>query len=294
MEGMVPPDQSIGSKGNTEVLLNGNAEVLLILVLLALLALLFYLVFRWAQRNEQASYLGSVFREAVFDFELSRRRRRIEDGHDRHDYWREAEKKINDNHPIPEYPQPPKELLQYLKPVRYDGGYHSGGGLSGLPGLGDPWGTRRPGDSLEEWDEQYEHIEPERLPEELQPSYREYLSAITEHRKVVRQWKQRVLQKADELYQMELAAAKEEAKKAASRAADVDIAVFRGRGPAFVLEFTAVVVIIFAAVILAILGKVEGQQVGTLLAAVAGYVLARATTSRTDSTKADKEKDDSD
>jgi hypothetical protein len=58
---------------------------------------------------------------------------------------------------------------------------------------------------------------------------------------------------------------------------DVDIAVFRGRGPSFVLEFTAVVVIIFAAMILGVLDKLHAEQLGTLLAAIAGYVLGRAT-----------------
>ena len=52
--------------------------------------------------------------------------------------------------------------------------------------------------------------------------------------------------------------------------------VFRGRGATFVLEFTAVVVIIFTAAILAILGKLGNEQVGTLLAAIAGYVLGRS------------------
>ena len=54
----------------------------------------------------------------------------------------------------------------------------------------------------------------------------------------------------------------------------------RGRGHAFVLEFTAIVVIIFAAVIAGVLKILTGEQIGTLLAAIAGYVLGRATTRR--------------
>src|SRR5271166_4742589 len=60
--------------------------------------------------------------------------------------------------------------------------------------------------------------------------------------------------------------------------------LFCGRGPSFVLEFTAIVVIIFAAVTLGILGVLSGQQIGTLLAAIAGYVLGKATSGSRDTT----------
>jgi hypothetical protein len=43
-----------------------------------------------------------------------------------------------------------------------------------------------------------------------------------------------------------------------------------------VLEFTAIVVIIFAAVILGVMGLLGDQQIGTLLAAIAGYVLGKS------------------
>ena len=58
----------------------------------------------------------------------------------------------------------------------------------------------------------------------------------------------------------------------------VDLSVLRGRGAEFVLEFTTVVVIIFTAIVLGILHILDNQQIGTLLAAIAGYVLGRATT----------------
>jgi hypothetical protein len=46
-------------------------------------------------------------------------------------------------------------------------------------------------------------------------------------------------------------------------------------------------VIIFATIVLGILGILETQQIGTLLAAIAGYVLGRAT-SRTRSGTSEK------
>ena len=51
-----------------------------------------------------------------------------------------------------------------------------------------------------------------------------------------------------------------------------------GQGPQFVLQFTAVVTIIFAVLALAILQQMSNEQSGTILAAIAGYVLGHAST----------------
>jgi hypothetical protein len=49
-----------------------------------------------------------------------------------------------------------------------------------------------------------------------------------------------------------------------------------GQGPEFILQFTAVVTIIFAVVVLGILHRLGEDQAGTILAAIAGYVLGQA------------------
>ncbi len=49
-----------------------------------------------------------------------------------------------------------------------------------------------------------------------------------------------------------------------------------GQGPEFVLRFTALVTIIFAVIALSILGLLDPDQAGTILAAIAGYVLGQA------------------
>ena len=56
-----------------------------------------------------------------------------------------------------------------------------------------------------------------------------------------------------------------------------DMSVLAGEGPQFVLEFTALIVIIFSTVILGVLDILKEQQIATLLAAIAGYVLGKAT-----------------
>jgi len=79
-------------------------------------------------------------------------------------------------------------------------------------------------------------------------------------------------------FQDDLKAAEVAAQKQARRALTVDFSALRGRGPEFVLEFTAVVVIIFAAVILGVVERLSSEQIGTLLAAIAGYVLGKGAT----------------
>jgi hypothetical protein len=56
-----------------------------------------------------------------------------------------------------------------------------------------------------------------------------------------------------------------------------DFASVWGQGPEFVLQFTAVVTIIFAVIALGILQRLGEDQAGTILAAIAGYVLGQAT-----------------
>jgi hypothetical protein len=105
-----------------------------------------------------------------------------------------------------------------------------------------------------------------------------YWDAMREYEPRKQEWDLKVWSEAAVRYRKDLDAARTKAKDRAGRAADVDFAVLRGRGAEFVLEFTTIVVIIFAATALGILGILDTQQIGTLLAAIAGYVLGRATT----------------
>jgi hypothetical protein len=56
----------------------------------------------------------------------------------------------------------------------------------------------------------------------------------------------------------------------------IDISLLGG-GWAFLLEFSTVIVIIFTLLILGILKTLEGKDISTILAAIAGYVLGKAT-----------------
>ena len=68
-----------------------------------------------------------------------------------------------------------------------------------------------------------------------------------------------------------------EATKRAKRRvpASIDISLLGG-GFAFLLEFSTVIVIIFTLMILGVLTILEGKDIATILAAIAGYVLGKA------------------
>ena len=264
--------------------------------MLALLALLFYLLFRWSQRCEQASYLGKIFSETVFEFEFNRRKAHITQKRRDGEYIREALLKDNwfKTNPKKTYPSLPPELNQFCN-NRRDGGFggpqgrQSGvGGLgSGVPGYG---GYDKVGRTT--LDETYQspvfldtrelyhptQNDPETLAkyEDYQAKYEAYQKEWNDVAQHNLEWDQRLDKKEADLYSQALDQVLSDAKMASDRAADVDISIFRGRGPTFVLEFTAIVVIIFSALILGVLEKLGSDQIGTLLAAIAGYVLGRS------------------
>jgi len=66
----------------------------------------------------------------------------------------------------------------------------------------------------------------------------------------------------------------ERAKKKVPSSFDISLL---GGGYAFLLEFSTVIVIIFTLMILGILKIMEGKDISTILAAIAGYVLGKAT-----------------
>jgi hypothetical protein len=112
---------------------------------------------------------------------------------------------------------------------------------------------------------------------EADPDVEACREALRLHDAEATQWVRHARAQARDWYQTDLAEVKKVAAERAMLLLDVDFSALRGRGPEFVLEFTAVVVIIFAALVLGVLGVLDSHQIGTLLAAIAGYVLGKAT-----------------
>jgi hypothetical protein len=241
--------------------------VLLVALLLGLLALLFWFLLKWSHRLDQASYLGRVYRESIEDFEYKRLAtvpiEKLQKGEfhleiERDTEWLASHKR----------PSPPPGYVPYSDPWNRRPGSAS---LPGLGGLGSPPGLRRasgPGGPDA-------RIQPTAAESE---EAEKFASAVEDY--VIRKssWDQDVENEARARYQRALGATRKRAEERAGYATDVDLSVLRGRGAEFVLEFTTVVVIIFAAIVLGVLDILGTEQIGTLLAAIAGYVLGRATT----------------
>src|SRR5271166_1081345 len=84
----------------------------LVLALLFALALMFYFVFWWMQRTDQAGYLGSVYRESVLEFEKSRRTQRVNDKRAQGEYLEDA---VSSNAFRNERPQMPAILWDHIE-----------------------------------------------------------------------------------------------------------------------------------------------------------------------------------
>jgi hypothetical protein len=95
----------------------------------------------------------------------------------------------------------------------------------------------------------------------------------------LREWADTVGQEARQRYRKEQQDALKAAKlETGNKAIDsFDFESLWGQGSAFILQFTAVVTIIFAVIALSVLNRLGTDQAGTILAAIAGYVLGQAT-----------------
>lgn len=217
-----------------------------------LLALLFVLLFWWSNKLDQAGYLGSLYRDTLEEIEYGRLVTALREKLEKGQYHQEVEQ---DSEWLKQYPEPlpPPELQEV--------GYWEmpdWGRTDPFSGYGTSTGTGGPGGPLPTLDPKVQQLQ-------------------REHYQKVQAWRRQVNIEATRRYRQELSEGRQKAKEQAGRAVSVDLSVLRGRGSEFVLEFTTVVVIIFAAVALGVLRILDTQQIGTLLAAIAGYVLGRAT-----------------
>lgn len=165
------------------------------------------------------------------------------------------------------------------------GGLGRSGGINVRPRGNLPPGS---GPSFEPSSRRPSGLDPSRpQSEEFTRKLRDFQTKLEAFERDARRWRHEVYECARDWYNQDI---KDIEKEATKRAEDLlwatDFSAFRGRGPEFVLEFTAIVVIIFAAVILGVGAILDAQQIGTLLAAIAGYVLGRGVSRGTSGTAA--------
>jgi hypothetical protein len=303
------PQRTPSTPGETDFRL---AQTILALGIIVLMSFLFSLLFKWQQKAEQATYFGKIYHDTVETLEFSRVSAPIDEKWNQQVYLFELLRGASDRarswlaENSNQKPQPSEQLRTLLTERGDDyllqrmqedlpwlieselrspktGGYttlwettrSTRPGSSGVGGLGGSAGGYGDGPSYDAPRAGRELTTDEVKAEErrlaLQKEMQNYQTAL-------QAWAARAAAQVWTWYQTDREAVRKVAQQQANRALDVDFSTLRGRGPEFVLEFTAVVVIIFAAVILGILKILESEQIGTLLAAIAGYVLGRATT----------------
>jgi len=223
-----------------------DCEIFLVALVLVVLAVLFYLVFTYSTRLDQTSYVGEVLGDAFYSRILQRRISELDQAWERHKYHIEAvgDEDWRREHPLPERPTADLDTKYVDLVIRQL--ERSGNFGTFPPGIGTPTeATRKYLDQLRNWQET-----------DLEKKAKSLRTA--------------------EVRRCEIAA-RAEAQKALRV---IDLGTLNGRGPEFILQFTAVVTIVFAVLALGLIGKLESEQAGTILAAIAGYVLGQATARR--------------
>lgn len=229
-----------------------TSTLVVVVILFVVLGSLFFVQFFWSQQLERTGFLGSLFRDSMKDIEY----KRLASGY-------------IDDFTNGRYHDDVSHDPEWLKENSPPKGYFQGNRRPGtsLPGFGD-WGetpgvNNLPGAGPVPVERTIE-IEAPRAKQ------REYQTSVEE-------WRQKVDAEARQRYKRDLELARSRADDLSRKAVSVDFSVLQGKGPEFVLGFTTIVAIAFAVLALGILGVLKSEQIGTLLAAIAGYVLGRAT-----------------
>jgi hypothetical protein len=132
------------------------------------------------------------------------------------------------------------------------------------------------GEPRQLWDERYspkyQEIWGPNPVAETQPSAEEKLKN-TEALKTCQEWEKAERSRFETMRREIEAQARERAEKVVPRGVDMSLL---GGGWSFLLEFSTVIVIIFALLVLGVVGQVDGKSTVTILASIAGYVLGKA------------------
>ncbi|MDK2744634.1 MAG: hypothetical protein NDI90_17175 [Nitrospira sp. BO4] len=283
-------------------------RILVIVPIIILMALLFAWLFKWQQQIEQSGYFGKIFQDTITDIETVRLTSPITKNWAESRYLDEiflrrsqrGEQWVADNPP----PAIPDHLMEYvialgrenivyeiqrlmeISPTPYGSPMTQGGTSNpfrtGLPvtGYGGRLGSvtgSLPGLQSETDSSNLSQEQRNEQIKQYQKKQQEFEQLLHEFSTKARAWVCHAGTRAWAWYQKDITEKMKEAHDQATQALRVDFSALRGRGPEFVLEFTALVVIIFAAVILGIVEILSGEQIGTLLAAIAGYVLGKGT-----------------
>jgi hypothetical protein len=255
---------------------------------------LFAALFLWQKNVEKSGYFANIYREAIVDIENDRHAVRINERWQRGGYadellygathraaaWRDKNpmptrddqnlrallEALDDNDKQTwewELSKLEESMRESLLPSFREALISAPSyGSTRPPGLGTSWNERsaKPHEAISKEDDKLKSFK---------VAFNVFNISVTD-------WVKRATVCIYGWYSDDLADVKRSAEQSADLALKVDISAIQGRGPEFILEFTAIIVIIFAAVILGVGSVLDSQQIGTLLAAIAGYVLGKA------------------
>lgn len=257
-------------------------------LMIVVLGSLFVWQILWSHKLEQTSYLGQLFHDSMLEFEHSRLTAHFRDDWDKGIYLQDAVM----NTPPPKLEPDLAELdrtygygdlrwereriMKQMLGMAKEGYRTPPLGLGLLDNRRPTGSTPVPKSNVASADNQ----EPAETQKE-DPKETEYKKRAQAFLDQLKDWEEQIRKVAYQKYEDDLKEAKEVAKANTETVINrTETSALRGQGPKFILEFTALIVIIFLAVILGVLGRLDSQQIGTLLAAIAGYVLGKATTSQ--------------
>jgi hypothetical protein len=280
--------------------LGPQTAIAIVIVLIFLLAWMFYLTISFGRRLGERGYLGPLTRDALARAE----RNRLED--DLREDLRsgalaneidvtKAEFKAKYDIPkdaLPPLLSPGVAINPYGEPVEsYEAewGWESGtsGGYGTTPGLlyaAAPTArsvldktrlTRMAGEALWEIRKTGKWTDPTGAVQDVTSEQMDWIDAVINDR-----FQRAYRQEQINLYRIKRAKIGEDARNYARELLpEIDVSAFGG-GWLFVLEFTTIIFIVFAALALGLVGVLGADQIGTILAAIAGYVLGKSTTIR--------------
>lgn len=265
-------------------------RVAIILAIVLLMAFLFAILFWWQKKIEQAGYFGRIYLETMKNIEATRLSAPVhadwQQGKYLNEIFLELSPRGRDWVEAHHRPEPASELVMLAGELRLEYEVRnvlqsmqrerSGTGVSETGGILSSGGmTKRSSRGSASGIADHDAVHATLTAEEKERTFWRLLAHMS---KEAEAWIKSATACAWTWYQADLEGKEGTAQDRAEQALSVDFSALRGRGPEFVLEFTAVVVIIFAAVILGLVERLSSEQIGTLLAAIAGYVLGKGAT----------------
>lgn len=283
---ILPAPAAVGAlpQGETPGILDKlgpRSAVAVVIVMVGLVAWVFWLFIQFGRRLYERGYLGPLTSDALARAEIARQEDALREDLRTGKFATDVDVSTEDfrkRYNIPLNVTPPDlipgvEIDETGRILRRVGESEPG------TGTGTGWGDSP--------DKDYRNLDSKKLLEELEqareaskPEGSNAKSAYFIQQEINRRFTEGYRQAQLDAYRQERRTVRDQAREhALTLIPGIDVSAFGG-GWIFVLEFTTIIFIIFATLALGFVGVLGAEQIGTILAAIAGYVLGKSTTIR--------------